>query len=44
VTDVEKDMWTCEKPKERRLAEGDCHENVWTNPDPSTETTSEKAV
>jgi len=44
VTDVEKDMWTCEAPKQRRLAAGDCHENVWTNPDPATETTSGKAV
>lgn len=46
VTEVETDMVSCAAPpaKERRLVEGDCAENVWTNPDPLTETTADKAV
>jgi len=44
-TDVEKDMVTCVAPGEkRRLAEGDCYENNWTNPSPADGTTSAMAV
>lgn len=38
---------TCVRPKGngRRLeGQGDCHENLWTNPDPRSETTADKAV
>jgi len=45
VTEVQKDMVMCVKPAEkRRLAEGDCYENNWTNPSPADGTTSAMAV
>lgn len=45
VTEVEKDMVKCVAPGEKRqLAEGDCYENNWTNPNPADGTTSAMAV
>jgi hypothetical protein len=44
-TKVSKDIRRCEVPEERRrLAENNCFKSIWVNPDPSTDTTSGKAV